>query len=259
MFVEETNLKQRRLWRFFKIKSITLLTYIWSCWRNEIGAVVSPMSLRSTSKAGSSYQLGSGQKGGLTKLKELTKMTKWQNVSAVTWIRNRKTRNMIIRLVMSRTRPSPRFLSFRFRGLLRRFLGFRNTPFILRSIGQVFRHETVAQPHSDRSPSLIDFWLSDKNFLPSSSSSSFFASSNLFHGFVKFKLLLVSNFHPLDGIVLFNLFYTRIVRSPLRSFNFGSTRSKIDSWDFARRSTSSSLFATENERWISKIEMKDLL
>ena len=59
--------------------------------------------------------------------------------------------------------PSPRFVSFRFKGLLCRCLGFRNMPLIIKSIGQVIRHETVAQPHSDRSASLINFWFYDSS------------------------------------------------------------------------------------------------
>ena len=133
--LREPTLNKQESEDFSKSKT-SLGWLIWSSWRNEIGAVVSPVSFRSTSEAGSSPELRSGQKCGLSKLKGLQSKGLDSVVSAEAWIRSMRKRSMI-RFVISRTRFNPRFLSFRVKGLVCRIFSFRKTTFVLGSILQV--------------------------------------------------------------------------------------------------------------------------
>ena len=135
--LREPTLNKQESEDFSKSKA-SLGWLIWCSWRNRIGAVVSPVFFRSTSEAGSSPELRSGQKCGLSKLKGLSKGLD-SLVSAEEWIRSKRKRIMI-RFVISRTWFNPRFLSFKVKGLLCRFFSFRNSTFVFRSIRQVVRN-----------------------------------------------------------------------------------------------------------------------
>ena len=137
VFPVGANFKQTRIWRHFKIKNITWSTYLIFLKKWDWGSCfASVLSFRSTSEAGFSPELRSGQKCGLSKLKGLQSKGLDSVVSAEAWIRNMTKRSMI-RFVISRTRFNPRFLSFRVKGLLCRFFSFRNKAFVFRRIRQV--------------------------------------------------------------------------------------------------------------------------